>query len=211
VIVNIWFHSYHGDVNDSAAITGLKIRELKKTDWRHIQKLFGSKGACGGCWCMHWRVQRGGKLWEAAKGEPNRKAFQELIETGKAHGILAFDSDQPVAWCSFGKRTDFPRLETAKAYRREDIRRVWSINCLYLVKDYRGIGLSYLLIEAAIRAIRRRKGTLIEAYPVTLTKEGKQLPAAFSFTGPERVFQKLGFKEIQRLSASRPLYRLVCA
>lgn len=159
---------------------------------------------------MHWRVPRGGKLWEAAKGKPNRKAFKKLVETGTAHGILAFDSDQPVAWCSFGKRTDFPRLETARAYRREDIQRVWSINCFFLVKDYRGAGLSYLLIKAAIKAIRRRKGTLIEAYPVTLTKEGKQLPAVFSFTGPERIFQKLGFKEVQRLSASRPLYRLVC-
>jgi hypothetical protein len=70
------------------------------------------------------------------------------------------------------------------------------------------MGLIYRLTEAAIKAIRKRKGTIIEAYPVTLTKEGKQLPAAFSYTGPETVFQRLGFQEIQRLSASRPLYRL---
>jgi hypothetical protein len=43
---------------------------------------------------------------------------------------------------------------------------------------------------------------------VTLTKDGKKLPASFSYQGPEIVFQRLGFKEVQRLAPTRPLYRL---
>jgi len=43
---------------------------------------------------------------------------------------------------------------------------------------------------------------------VTLTKKGEKLPAAFAFTGPEIIYQRLGFKEAQRLAASRPLYCL---
>ncbi|RKX26100.1 MAG: GNAT family N-acetyltransferase [Candidatus Zixiibacteriota bacterium] len=186
----------------------LTARELTTTDWPHIKKLFGDKGACGGCWCMHWRIPRGGKMWETAKGAPNRKAFHRLVKTGKACGILAFDGDEPVGWCSFGLRSDFPRTETIKAYRRADIDGVWSINCFYLAKEHRARGLGSLMAEAAVKAIRKRGGGMIEAYPVTLTKDGKKLPAAFSFTGPEIVFQRLGFKEIQRLSPSRPLYRL---
>jgi hypothetical protein len=61
---------------------------------------------------------------------------------------------------------------------------------------------------SAIKAIAEHGGRIVEAYPVTLTKDGKRLPAAFSFTGPEALYQQLGFREIQRLAASRPLYRL---
>jgi len=43
---------------------------------------------------------------------------------------------------------------------------------------------------------------------VTLTGDGNKLPAAFSYTGPEIIFQRLGFKEVQRLAKSRPMYRL---
>jgi GNAT superfamily N-acetyltransferase len=186
----------------------MTFRELKKTDWQNVESLFGSRGACGGCWCQHWRVPKGGKAWEAVQGEPNRKALKRQVRSGKAEGILAFDGAKPVGWCSFGRRTDFPRTEGMKAYRRDDIDEVWSINCFFIAKGYQGRGLCRQLAEAAIKAIKKRRGKTVEAYPVTLTKDGNKLPPAFSYQGPEKIFRRLGFKEIQRLSQSRPLYRL---
>jgi ribosomal protein S18 acetylase RimI-like enzyme len=188
--------------------TSWTLRELRKDDWPNVRVLFGKNGACGGCWCMHWRLPKGGKAWEAAKGEPNRRALKSLLAEGKVRGILAFDGSIPVGWCSFGRRVDFPRTETVKAYRRDDIENVWSINCFYVKKEYRRRGLVFLLAEAAVRAIRKCKGRVIEAYPVTLTQDGRKLPPAFSYTGPEIVFQRLGFREVQRLAPTRPLYRL---
>lgn len=186
----------------------MKLRELRKTDWPNIEKLFGARGACGGCWCMSWRVPHGGKAWRAACGEPNRKAMAKLVASGQAHGILAFDGSEPVAWCAFGKRAEFPRTETVKAYHRDDIENVWSINCFFIAKGYRNLGLSEQLAEAAVRAIRKRKGKIVEAYPTPLTKDGNKLPAAWVYTGPEIIFKRLGFKLTQRFSYSRPLYRL---
>jgi len=189
------------------------LKEIGSKDWPLIVELFGSRGACGGCWCMHWRREKGGQAWEQAKGEPNRRAFRKLVESGQAHGIIALRQGQPVGWCSFGRRSEFPRLERTKAYRRpgQDAARpsdTWAINCLFLDKDVRGRGLSMRLVDAAVKAIRKHRGRIIEAYPVTLTKNGKKLPAAFAFTGPEIIYQRLGFKEVQRLAASRPLYCL---
>lgn len=184
------------------------VRELRKTDWPDVVELFGPRGACGGCWCMSWRITPHGKTWSQACGEPNRKAFKKLVESGQAHGILAFDGKKPVGWCAFGLRTDFPHLESAKAYKRDDIDCVWSINCFYIDKEYRNSGVATLMAEAAITAIGKRKGKVIEAYPAPLTKKGERLPATFVWTGPEAMFRRLGFKEVQRLSYSRPLYRL---
>jgi len=116
-------------------------------------------------------------------------------------------------WSRVRRASEFPRLERTKAYRhpsRDSARTsdIWAINCLFLDKDVRGQGLSARLVEAAVKAIRKRRGRTIEAYPVTLTKNGKKLPAAFAFTGPEIIYQRLGFKEAQRLAPSRPLYCL---
>ena len=191
----------------------ITVREITAKDWPLIEQLFGTRGACGGCWCMHWRREKGGKAWEDAKGEPNRKAFKKLLQAGQAHGMIALAGTQPVGWCSFGQRADFPRLERTKAYLRpaSEMSRlpdVWCVNCLFLNKGFRSQGLSLKLVEGAVKAIRKRKGKLIEAYPVPLTKDGKKLPAAFVYTGPEIIYQRLGFKEVQRASYSRPLYQL---
>jgi GNAT superfamily N-acetyltransferase len=186
----------------------IKLRPVTGKDWPLVEKLFGDKGACGGCWCMYWRIPRGGKMWEGVKGEPNRRQSRKLITAGKALGILALDDSEPVGWCSFGPREEFPRLDRTRAYQHTVPPGTWSIVCFYLNRSYRGRGLSRALAAMAVEQIRKHGGKFVEAFPVTLTKEGKKLPAAFSYTGPETVFQSLGFVEIQRLSQSRPLYRL---
>ncbi len=189
----------------------ITVRELQPDDWPLVEELFGDRGACGGCWCMSWRVPHGGQMWREACGKPNKTAFRKLVTSGAAHGILAFDGDTPVGWCSFGKRSDFPRLETMKAYQHDKptgVKTVWSINCFFIAAGYRNEGIGLKLAKAAVAAMKKRKAKLIEAYPVPLTAAGKRLPAAFVWTGPEAIFQKLGFEEAQRLSNSRPLYHL---
>jgi GNAT superfamily N-acetyltransferase len=205
----LYFHQYEHLQILSGAFFMIAFRELQPDLWPALETLFGAKGACGGCWCQTWRVERGGKLWEETKGEPARLRMKELVQSGKANGILAFDGDDPVGWCSFGPRADFPRIETMKAYRHDDNDGAWSITCLFLSKENRGKGIARGLIREAIEAMRKRNVRVIEGYPVPLTKDGKKLPAAFSWTGPQRVFEDAGFRLVQQLSASRPLVQLV--
>ena len=40
--------------------------------WTDVEKLFGQRGACGGCWCMTWRLPR--SEFNKNKGEGYRKA-----------------------------------------------------------------------------------------------------------------------------------------
>ncbi|MBI3891523.1 MAG: GNAT family N-acetyltransferase [Candidatus Wallbacteria bacterium] len=72
----------------------------------------------------------------------------------------------------------------------------------------RGRGLGRRLLQAAIEACRRNGARIVEGYPVTPTKDGKNLPAAFTWMGPIKFFQEQGFETVQALSPSRPLVRL---
>ena len=66
----------------------LKFFPVTKDRWTDFETLFGERGACGGCWCMFWRLTR--KEFDSQKGEGNRKAMKAIVESGKIPGILAF-------------------------------------------------------------------------------------------------------------------------
>jgi GNAT superfamily N-acetyltransferase len=186
----------------------LRCAELSPKLWPAFERLFGANGACGGCWCMAWRVPKGGRTWEEMKGENAHRAMKKLVQAGRAHGVLAFAKDEPVGWCSFGPRTHFPRLERVRAYRRSDAAEVWSINCFFIRRDFRGQGVARRLLGAVVDACRRRGAKLVEGYPVTPLRDGSRLPAAFSWMGPLRIFEERGFAVVQADPPSKPLVRL---
>jgi GNAT superfamily N-acetyltransferase len=183
------------------------FKEAAPELWADFEKLFGDNGACGGCWCQWWRLPRGGKLWTETKGPKAKRMMKALFASGDVTGLLAYDGDRPVGWCAFGPRTVFLRTERIKAYRRDDYDEVWSINCFFIDRHYRGKGLSRQMLEAALRFMKRKRVKLVEAYPVPLTKDGNKLPAAFAYTGPLEIFLDAGFEIAQQMSASRPLVR----
>ena len=57
--------------------------------WDDLVALFGPRGACGGCWCMYFRL-RGRAFSEGAKagGAANRRAFRRLVGSGAPPGLL---------------------------------------------------------------------------------------------------------------------------
>jgi len=185
----------------------IRFEELRPDLWPAVERLFGPNGACGGCWCMWWRAESH-KVWNEIKGAGAKKALKNLIQNGMAHGILAFAEDEPVGWCSFGPRTDFPSLERVKAYRRGDASAVWSIICFFIHRKWRGQGLSRGLLNAAVESMQRRGVKTVEAYPTTTTKSGRKLSASLAWTGPQKIFEELGFKTVQSTNSLKPLMRL---
>ena len=59
---------------------------------------------------MFWRI-REGERYEDVKGPKAKRRFKALVRAGKAHGVLAFDGDEPVGWCAFERRVELPRLD----------------------------------------------------------------------------------------------------
>jgi len=170
--------------------------------WPDFVRLFGERGACGGCWCMWWRLKR--SEFERQKGEGNKKSMEALVNSGEVPGILAYKDGEPVAWCSVAPRENFPALDRSRVLKRVDETPVWSIVCFFVEKNHRGKGLSAQLVKAALAYALSRGSQVVEAYPM---EPQKKWPAAFVWTGLVSVFRKVGFIEAARHSESRPIMR----
>ena len=181
------------------------VRPLTSSDWPIIERLFGPNGACGGCWCMTWRVPRGGKLWEECKGEKNRRAFQKLVQAGKVFGVLAFAGDEPVGWCCVGPRTDFARLTTIKALQTNWNEGTWSVTCFFIRNGWRRSGVGTALLAEAVKVAKAAGASELEGYPIRPYTDS--VPGAFAWTGVPVLFEKQKFVDITPPGNARPIYR----
>jgi len=185
----------------------VEVRALTTNDWPTIEKLFGEKGVCGGCWCMSWRLPQHGKLWEQNKGEPNKRAFKKLVKSGKVHACLAFLDDTPVGWCCIGPRGDFPRLARIKALQTKWDDDTWSVVCFYIKTGYRHQGIATKMLNRAASLARSLGAKRLEGYPVTAFRTGNgEIPAAFAWTGVKQLFEKQKFVNISLPQTSRDVY-----
>lgn len=182
----------------------LRVRPLTTRNWHDLEMLFGPKGACAGCWCMYWRLRR--PVWEKQKGEKNRRALKKIVVAGAATGVLAYDGDKPVGWCSVAPRQDFVALENSRILKPVDDQPVWSLPCFFVAKEYRRRGITAKLLRGAVEYARKRGAKIVEGYPHD-PKSGK-MADVFAWTGFASAFRKARFKEVARRSETRPVMRL---
>ena len=187
----------------SAGKSTLAFHPLTVERWDDFEKLFGARGACGGCWCMYWRRTR--PAFEKGKGAGNRRAMKALVQSGTEPGILAYSGDRAVGWCSVAPREEYIRLGSSRILKPVDDVPVWSISCLFISRDYRNRGVSVALLRAAIDFVAARGGTVVEGYPVE--PKSAEMPPAFAWTGIASAYLRAGFREHRRGSATRPIMR----
>jgi GNAT superfamily N-acetyltransferase len=171
--------------------------------WEDFETLFGPNGACGGCWCMWWRITRA--EFERRKGEANRQAMKAIVGGGEVPGILAYHERRPIGWCSVAPRAVFHSLNRSPVLKPLDDIPVWSLPCFYVPREHRGQGLMGFLMEAACEYVRGEGGKVVEAYPTA--PRGRRLPPASSFMGLPAVFAQAGFVEAARPSSARIIMR----
>jgi GNAT superfamily N-acetyltransferase len=183
----------------------LKLEALTPSRWRDLEMLFGERGACGGCWCMWWRMKRA--EFKQGKGEKNRKAFKKIVASGEVPGIIAYCDDEPVGWCALAPREKYPVLENSRILAPIDEEPVWSVVCFFVARPYRGRGITSQLLKAAVAYAKKQGARIVEGYPVD-PKKGR-MPDVFVYTGLEPAFRAAGFVEVLRRSKTRPIMRYV--
>jgi GNAT superfamily N-acetyltransferase len=189
---------------ETKTLNQLTIEPVTKSTWVRFVELFGEKGACGNCWCMYYRLAN--KDFQAGKiNEGNKKAMKEIVWEDKPVGLLGILGGQPVAWCAFAPREDFIRLEKSRVHKRLDDKKVWSIPCIFINKNFRRSGVTVKLLKGAIRYAGENGIKVLEAYPV-IPSQGN-LPDSFAWYGILKSFERAGFEIVDRTSKNRPMVR----
>jgi GNAT superfamily N-acetyltransferase len=151
----------------------LTTKELSKRTWPDFERLFTQGNGWDFCWCTHGqetddqraavRSAAGGYLTRGVANPLNRRFKCSLLAGGRAHGILVYAADgEPVGWCRYGPRSDFPQLAT----RDDGLGDLWTVNCFVVDKRHRRRGVATIALKAALRSIERLGGGTVEAYPI---------------------------------------------
>ncbi len=180
----------------------IEIHPATADRWADLAALFGQRGACAGCWCMWPRLQAA--EFKRGAGDSNRRALQRLVRVGERPGLLAYAGGEAVGWIALGPRADYPRLEKSRVLAPVDDQPVWSVTCFFIRRDWRGQGLATRLLKEAAKFAAANGARILEGYP---TEASKRAADAFVWTGIASTFERAGFSEVARRSASRPIMR----
>ena len=188
----------------------LDFRPLTPARIADLATLFDQGGDPKWCWCAYFRVR--GRDWTNSTGAENRELLETAAsEQDHAPGLVAYDEDVVVGWVSLGPREDYERLAFSKVLAPIDDKAVWSIVCFVVGRKSRGHGVAAALLDAAIDYARAHGATTLEAYPVDIS-DGERIPPANAFHGTLSMFERAGFKVVERRQASataaaRPIVR----
>jgi GNAT superfamily N-acetyltransferase len=187
----------------------LTVHPLTPDRWADLEALFGpTRGAISGCWCMWFRLTRGG--WNELGREGRKRAFKRLVSEGPPPGLLAYkagrEDESAVGWCAIAPREATPRLASSRVAKPIDDQPAWAITCFYIDRTHRRQGMMAALVRAATRYARDQGARLVEACPV---EELGSDAWGSAFVGVASCFRAEGFKEGARRTPNRPLMRKV--
>ncbi len=184
----------------------LSFHLLTQKLWRDFELLFGKHGACGGCWCMYWKLR--GKDFSENTGDSARQMQKSIVDSKTVPGLLAYSEGYPVGWIAVEPRSAYPKLAHSRTLKPIDDQEVWSITCFFVEKKHRHKGITVELLKAAVEHVKSQGGKIVEGYPVDASQNQAD---AFVYTGTASAFVQAGFKEVARNSPTRPIFRYVIA
>ncbi|MEW6264495.1 MAG: GNAT family N-acetyltransferase [Thermodesulfobacteriota bacterium] len=179
-----------------AELDRLVFHEVGPSRWPDFERLFESRGGPKTCWCMVWRATS-----EEAKhkdGASRKAAMAKRIAAGVPVGLLGYLDEEPVAWCSVAPRSTYRRLVNDGSSDEG----IWSIACFFVVRRWRGQGITQRILKAAIEHARSRGASVIEAYPVDPDSP------SYRFMGFVPTFEKAGFREVGCAGTRRHVMQL---
>lgn len=159
----------------ASKVPAFTVKELSKRTWPDFEKLFTQRNGWDHCWCIHFHrpCPLPKSQWlhtRAERSARNRREKREMVKRGRSHGILVYEKAEPIGWCQYGPWEELPRIDNSRAYQglapENGAQRIWRITCFAVDKKHRRRGVATAALRAALEAIRRKGGGLVEAYPV---------------------------------------------
>ena len=140
-------------------------------------------------------------------GPDNKKAKKALVKRRRTHGVIVYSGNTPVGWVQYGPRPELPRIEGSKTYQslslNDERKRLWRITCFFVDRNNRRRGVAGFGLDAALVAIKKKGGGIVEAYPSTRPSKG----ASLMWSGTVSMFEEAGFVVASQLGKSSVVMR----
>jgi GNAT superfamily N-acetyltransferase len=157
-------------------------------------------GKFGYCSCMRWRLPSGRYREMGRNGRA--AALAGLVRADEPVGVLAYQGEQAVGWCSIAPRDSYRAIGASRVIPRLPGDRVWSVTCFFLAPQARRRGLTAPLLEAACAYAARSGALIAEAYP---WPGG----ASYRYMGTRDLYLGAGFHDVPVPEGYRPVMRRV--
>ena len=182
-----------------------------------LRTLFGTRGSAARCQCQRYKL---GPREAFSKFPVEERVHRLRVQTECGHpqsrttsGLVAYLDGHPVGWCAVEPRTAFTGL--LRVYRvpwegRDEDKAddsVWAVTCVFVRAGFRGRGISYALVRAAVDFARRQGARALEAYPM-LTKAGQKITIDEIHVGSRSIFEAAGLAEVGRPTLRRVVMRM---
>lgn len=198
----------------SAAIDtyDLRIVPANEASWDDLQSIL--TGTAGRCQCERQRLGDG-DWWHMPveeRGDLLRSETHcEDPRSDETIGLVGYVAEDAVAWCAVDRRSVYGRLRGSPVPwkgREEDAddESVWAVACLIVRPGFRGRGLTYPMVAAAVEHARERGASAIEGYP--MIPKGSTVSWGEMHVGAVGPFARAGFREVSRPTARRVVMRL---
>jgi len=93
--------------------------------------------------------------------------MRKLVEGATPIGVLAYDGEEPVGWCSVAPRESYVKLRRSRTMPRKTPPEssTWTVLCFYVPRQRRKQGIAKALLEGAVRYADSEGAVFVEGYP----------------------------------------------
>jgi hypothetical protein len=188
---------------------GYDTKLLTPETWADFAALVeANHGVWGGCWCIGFHPEG---IRKDCTAEGNRAAKRAHVDKGTVHQMLVYHRGDCVGWIQYGPPSEVATIKNPKAYEKGLVDLPdWRIGCVFTWSRHRQQGVARAGLVAVMEAIGRAGGGTVEAYPEQLDGRGPQR-GAYLHTGPETLFEELGFARDRRIAKWRWVMRATIA
>lgn len=163
-----------------------------------------------GCYCAFYDDPTSNEKWDPSTTEArsrNRANRRQTIIDGRAHGLLAYESAEPIGWVNAGPRDRYGNLRYYAAAVDEGDDAVGSVMCFVVHPEHRGKQVASVLLDAVDGYFWETGLAVAEGYPRKTPPSSPDLPwTAAYYKGSPEMFEKAGYlphKEFEHFVAVR--------
>lgn len=153
-------------------------------------RLHGVENGAEWCRCVAWWTPTWTEF-AARTADENLVHRRALFAAGRHDGYLLYVDGEPAAWCQVGPRDRLPKLGTDFDLPPDP--EVWAITCFLVAPARRGRGLARRLLQGVLTDLPARGVSRVQAFP----SRGPEQEDGEAWTGPERLFDAAGFRQIK--------------